>query len=176
MKLIVVQDSKLDENPGVAMQLMKQRQAGNLVVLLSSFCRTKTVELYYRHANMFVVDRGMFAFSGCHTLYHQALQEADVAWLKDVLKDVPCAIYDEVENACGGAMKLFEQGKWKERPYLMIVEQPGDEVCCLFKERFDVLDVQDGRIALFPKGINYAEGIAACAEEAGVGKEDIILW
>lgn len=176
MKLIVVKGEELDHHPDIALKLMKERQSGNMVVLLSEYCRTKTVEKYYRHANMFVVDGGMFAFSGCHTLYHKPLAKEEINMLKACLGDMECAIYEEVENACGGALKLFEIGKWKERPYLLLVKKPSETVCQALLERFDMKAAGEDRFALFPKGITYEVGIAACAKEAGVRKEDIILW
>ena len=176
MKLIVVKGEELDMHPDMALKLMKERQSGNMVVLLSEYCRTKTVEKYYRHANMFVVDGGMFAFSGCHTLYHKPLSADVLNDLEMLLHDTNCAIYDEVENACGGALKLLENGKWKERPYLLMVEHPTEEVYEKLREKFSLVDAGNGMSALFPKGGSYEAGIAACAQEAGVRKDDIILW
>ncbi len=176
MKLIVVKGTDIEKNPELSIKLMKERQAGNMVLLLSDYCRTKTVELYYRHANMFVVDRGMFAFSGCHSLYHKSLSNEELNWLKEILVDTDCAIYDEVENACGGALKLFENGKWKERPYLLMVDHPSPVVCHSLENTYDIEEAGNQKYALFPKGCDYEAGIAACAEEAGIGKGDIILW
>lgn len=176
MKLIVVSGSEIDKSPLLSVRLLKERQAGNLVVLLSNYCRAKTVELYYRHANMFVADHGMFAFSGCHCLYHQPLSSKELEDLKNVLGNTNCAVYDEVENACGGALRLYEKGKWKERPYLLMAEKPDDDIYRKLSKKFDLLDVGDDRLAMFPKWSNYEAGIEACAKEAGIGKDDIILW
>lgn len=185
MKIAAVHEKRLLDASGMirteeTARLMAFRRQGGMVVLMSDLCRTAIVRKYYAFANMFAADGGMFAFSGCHTLYHAPLSEEEICLLKEALAGMPFRLAREYENACGGAETLAETGIWKEAPYLMAFRADGEQELCLAAERlagrFRICSGEQGLHYLLRSDQDYSGALRACAQAAGKAFDEVIKW
>lgn len=185
MKIAAVDEKRLLDASGKILtdetvKLMTFRKQGGMVVLMSDLCRTAVVRKYYAFANMFAADGGMFAFSGCHTLYHAPLSEEEIRFLKDALSGISFHMAREYENACGGAEILAESGEWKNTPYLMAFRPEGKDDLSLLSDRlsgrFRICSGGQGLYYLLRMEQDFSEALRACAQTAGVSADEVIRW
>lgn len=182
MKLAAVRDQRIMLPDGmVDMQavsaLQKFRKSGNMVLLMTDFCRTETVRRFYPYANMFAADGGMFAFSGCRTLYDAPLKNEEITLLQTALAEEEYCIRREYANACGGSAVLLERGEKRDSRYLMSVFDAAERKELLEEKLGNVFTVhEDGNHLYLLRRGSYMPAAEACASGAGIAKEDVVLW
>ncbi len=93
------------------MKLMKLRTKGNMVCIYSPYNRQFMSRNYYRLANVFIADRGLFAYSGCHVLNEKKPEALEKVTGILNEQDVSYSFALEDDQACGGQIPYASNGK-----------------------------------------------------------------
>lgn len=158
-----------------AAEMMRQRRNGDMVLLCSAYCRTVLMQKYYAYANCFIADGGMFAFSGCHSLYHDFYSEEEISFLLSAVRNSggKCAFYEETDQACGGY--IIVHGPKEPHSYALNVS--GADQVRLRAElngRFDVYEGKDGMYVLRHQ-MSYERALQAVVRYLNLTDSDVIV-
>ncbi len=111
------------------MEMMRHRNQGDMVLLVSDFSREVLMQKYYAYANVFLADGGLFGFGGCHCLFSDQSEEK-LYQLKNILDDqkLSYCLRVEDESACGGKVTYAcNDTSFVKDEYVLVCQKPDTE-------------------------------------------------